>query len=76
MEERASDSPRDFQHDFTGAQVAGVLAISVLGGCFPALQPILLGALEAAGRIDAALVGRVATVEAISMAISAVSMVP
>lgn len=46
-----------------------VVMIGAFGGLMPSLQPLLLGAMRDAGRIDAAGLGRIATAEAISMGV-------
>lgn len=45
-----------------------IVALSVLLGCVPALQPVLLGALHQAGRITTGQIGWIATLEALGMA--------
>lgn len=56
---------------FTPAQRVAVLLIGVIGVLVPGLQPQLLGALAADGRISEAMLGHVATIELLAMGISA-----
>ncbi|WP_156678259.1 hypothetical protein [Sphingomonas profundi] len=56
---------------FTARQTASIVAIAVIAGCVPALQPILLGGLLAEARLTAEQIGLAATVEALGMAIAA-----
>lgn len=59
------------QRPFTPPQIAGVVAMAVVAGCIPSLQPILLGALLTTGRLTAAQIGQAAMVEGLGMAIGA-----
>ncbi|MDB5714350.1 MAG: hypothetical protein JWO15_1747, partial [Sphingomonadales bacterium] len=56
---------------FTRTQTGSALALAVVAGCVPALQPILLGGLLAEHRLTASQIGQAATLEAIGMAVSA-----
>ncbi len=56
--------------DFSPFQIAGVVALGVGAGCIPTLQPLLLGSLQAAGRISAAQIGQAAMAEAMGMAVA------
>lgn len=56
---------------FTRSQTVAALALAVVAGCVPALQPILLGGLLAEHRLTAGQIGEAATVEAIGMAMAA-----
>ncbi|MEJ2411147.1 MAG: hypothetical protein P8Y48_18085 [Novosphingobium sp.] len=49
-------------------QIASVAILGVLGGFIPLLQPLLLGALAEAGRIDASNIGWVAMAEGLAAA--------
>jgi MFS transporter, DHA1 family, inner membrane transport protein len=53
--------------DFSLKQVAAVVSIGVIAGVIPALQPILLGGLNAAGQISAEQIGRAGMVEGLGM---------
>lgn len=56
---------------FTVAQRIAVLAVGVVGVLIPGLQPQLLGALAAEGRVSESLIGHVATAELLAMGIAA-----
>ncbi|VVT14374.1 conserved membrane hypothetical protein [Sphingomonas sp. EC-HK361] len=56
---------------FTVAQRIAVLAVGVVGVLIPGLQPQLLGALAAEGRVSESLLGHVATAELLAMGIAA-----
>ncbi|MFM6854907.1 MAG: hypothetical protein ACKOUM_12590, partial [Sphingopyxis sp.] len=55
---------------FTRAATWAILAIAVGAGVGPALQPLLLGALLKAGRLDAAALGHAAMIESLGMAVA------
>lgn len=50
-------------------QIVSVTVLGVLGGFIPLLQPLLLGALAEAGRIDASNIGWVAMAEGLASAV-------
>jgi MFS transporter, DHA1 family, inner membrane transport protein len=56
--------------DFTRRQISTIVAIAVIVGCIPALQPLLLGGLLEEGRLTAAQMGEAASLESLGMAIS------
>lgn len=56
---------------FSRAQVVAVLVVGVAGVLIPGLQPQLLGALAADGRLSIAALGHLATVELLAMGIAA-----
>ena len=56
---------------FTAAERAAVLAVGVVGVLIAGLQPQLLGALAAEGRVGETLLGHVATAELLAMGIAA-----
>jgi hypothetical protein len=51
-------------------QIICIIALGVAAGCIPTLQPILLGGLQAAGRISAAQIGQSAMAEAMGMGLA------
>jgi MFS transporter, DHA1 family, inner membrane transport protein len=53
--------------DFTPRQITGVVSIGIIAGVIPALQPILLGGLNAAGQLTAEQIGRAGMVEGLGM---------
>ncbi len=55
--------------NFAKSQTATVITIAVVAGCVPVLQPMLLGALLAEGRIGVAAMGYAATAEGLGMAL-------
>jgi MFS transporter, DHA1 family, inner membrane transport protein len=52
---------------FTQSQIAAVVSIGIIAGVIPALQPILLGGMNAAGRLSAEQIGRAGMVEGLGM---------
>lgn len=56
--------------NFSRVAVATVIAGAVVAGVVPAMQPMLLGGLAAAGRINAVQIGQAAMFEAIGMGLS------
>lgn len=55
---------------FRRSETMAVLAIGIISGFVPALQPLLLGQLAAEARIDLAQIGQAAMLEALGMALS------
>jgi MFS transporter, DHA1 family, inner membrane transport protein len=62
---------QDDQSQFARWEVISVVMTGVAGGAIAALQPLLLGGLMAAGRIDSPQIGQAAMLESLGMAISA-----
>ena len=56
---------------FPARQVAAILLVAVIGVLIPGLQPQLLGALAAEGKLSLAALGSLATVELVAMGIAA-----
>lgn len=56
---------------FAPRQIAAILLVAVIGVLIPGLQPQLLGALAAEGRLSLAAVGSLATVELVAMGVAA-----
>jgi DHA1 family inner membrane transport protein len=56
---------------FTSRQIAAILLVAVIGVLIPGLQPQLLGALAAEGRLTIAELGLLATVELLAMGVAA-----
>lgn len=54
-----------------GGQIAAVLVVGIVGVLIPGLQPQLLGALAAEGRLSVAALGSLASVELLAMGIAA-----
>lgn len=54
----------------SGVQVGAIVLVAVAGALVPALQPLLLGGLEAEHRLTAAQLGQAATFELLGMALS------
>ncbi|MDP3175436.1 MAG: hypothetical protein Q8M88_13465 [Phenylobacterium sp.] len=57
--------------DFPPIQVTAILALACTAGLVPTLQPLILGALSAEGRLTAVQIGQAAMLEAIGMGVSA-----
>lgn len=55
------------QVDFSLEQVAAVVALGIIAGVIPALQPILLGGLYEAGQLTAEQIGRAGMLEGLGM---------
>ena len=55
------------QTDFSRDQMAVVIALGIIAGVIPALQPILLGGLHAAGQLTAEQIGRAGMLEGLGM---------
>lgn len=51
-------------------QITCIITLGVAAGCIPTLQPMLLGGLQAAGRINAVQIGQSATAEAMGMGLA------
>jgi len=56
---------------FTRMETACIICIAAVGGCIPALQPLLLGGLLSAGKLSASQLGQAAMLEGLGMAVSA-----
>lgn len=56
---------------FTPRRIAAILLVAVIGVLIPGLQPQLLGALAAEGRLTIAELGALATVELLAMGVAA-----
>ena len=58
-------------HAFTRTETNCIICIAVVGGCIPALQPLLLGGLLSAGKLSASQLGQAAMLEGLGMAAAA-----
>ena len=56
---------------FTRLETNCIICVAVVGGCIPALQPLLLGGLLNAGKLSASQLGQAAMLEGLGMAVSA-----
>jgi MFS transporter, DHA1 family, inner membrane transport protein len=61
------DHAGDAAPDFAQSQVIAVVSIGIIAGVIPALQPILLGGLNAAGQLTPEQIGRAGMVEGLGM---------
>jgi MFS transporter, DHA1 family, inner membrane transport protein len=61
------DQAGDAAPDFAQIQVIAVVSIGIIAGVIPALQPILLGGLNAAGQLTPEQIGRAGMVEGLGM---------
>ncbi len=56
---------------FSRRQLGCIIAIAVVGGCIPSLQPLLLSSMLDAGKLSASQIGQAAMWEGLGMAVSA-----
>lgn len=70
MPKTASDTTIETTPQFKLSAICTIVALGILSGCIPALQPILLNMLYVAERLTLAEMGQAAMAEAAGMAIS------
>jgi MFS transporter, DHA1 family, inner membrane transport protein len=61
------DQAQKFAPDFSSSETMAVVSIGIIAGVIPALQPILLGGLNAAGQLTPEQIGQAGMVEGLGM---------